>query len=235
MWGRIAPSPHFDLINDLGDDTGADRPAAFPDGEVAPNVESHRLVQADVNSVIIARHHHLDAVRQLHFAGDVRGPEVELRLVPAEKRRVPTAFVLAQDVNLTLEPLPWPDRARSGDHLTSLDLVALDASQQQADVLTSFALVQRLIERLNAGADTFENVTQAENFNLLTHIDDALLDFASCHRASALDGVNTLDGHEERLVDGPLRLWDVTIQSGQQFTDAIIEDRIGRVIQCALG
>ena len=40
---------------------------------------------------------------RLHFAGDVRGPEEELRLVTAEERRVPAAFVLAQDVDLTLE------------------------------------------------------------------------------------------------------------------------------------
>ena len=106
---------------------------------------------------------------RLHFAGDVRGPEEELRLVPAEERRVPSAFVLAQDVNLTLELQPRPDRARSGDHLASLDLVGLDAAQQQADVLPSFALVQRLVERLDAGADAFENVAQAEDFDLLAH------------------------------------------------------------------
>ena len=144
-----------------------------------------------------------------HFAGDVRGPEEELRLVAAEERRVPSAFVLAQDVNLTLELQPGPDRSGSGNHLAPPDLVALDASQQQADVLASFALVQRFVERLDAGADTFENVAQAEDFDLLAHGDDALLDLAGRHRAPALDGVNALDGHEERLVDGPLRLRDV--------------------------
>ena len=65
------------------------------------------------------------------------------------------------------------------------------------------------VERLDAGADAFENVAQAEDFDLLAHADDALLDLAGRHRAPALDGVNAFDGHEERLVDGPLRLRDV--------------------------
>src|SRR5438105_5226984 len=159
--------PHESLLNNLGDDTRADRLAAFPDGKVAVDVQSHRLVQAYGNSGIVARQNHFDSVRQTNLAGDVRGPEEELRLVAAEKRRVPAASVLAQDVNLTLELRPWPDRARSGNHLASPDLVDLDASQQQADVLPGFALVQRSVERLDAGANTFKNVPQAKDFDLL--------------------------------------------------------------------
>ena len=127
------------LLDDLGDDTGADRLAAFSDGEVAADIESHRLVQADGDGSVVSRHDHLDPVRQTNFAGDVRGPEKELRLVPAEERRVPTAFVLAQDVDLTLEPLPRPDRARSGDHLATLDvggwvLVVFEGNAAESEV-----------------------------------------------------------------------------------------------------
>ncbi len=117
-------------------------------------------------------------------------------------------LVLAQDVNLTLKLRARPNRARSCEHLASLDLIALDASQQQADVLSSFALSQRGVECLDTGADTFENVAQAQDFNLLAHGDDALLDLAGRYRTSAFDGVDTFDGHEKRLVDGPLWLWD---------------------------
>src|SRR6185312_15271079 len=101
MWGRIEPPPRGSL-DDFGDDTRAYRLPTFPDGEVASEIEGHRLLQVDENGGVVARHHHLDSLRQPHLAGDVRGPEEELRLVPAENRRVPTAFVLAQHVNLTL-------------------------------------------------------------------------------------------------------------------------------------
>src|SRR5262249_52817958 len=147
VWGRIAPPPRG-LLDDLGDDTGADRFAAFPDGEVAALVERHRLVQADGHASVVARQNHGDPGRQANFAGDVCGLEEELRLVTAEERRVPAAFVLAQDVNLTLELRPRTDRARSGNNLAAPDLVGLDAAQQQADVLAGFAPVQRPIERL---------------------------------------------------------------------------------------
>src|SRR5262249_14910787 len=93
VWGSIAPSPQG-LFDDLGDDTTADCLAAFPNSEVAPNVEGHRLVQADGNSGVVAGHDHLDTLRQTNFAGDVCGLEEELRLVAAEERRVPSPFVL---------------------------------------------------------------------------------------------------------------------------------------------
>src|SRR4051812_7054459 len=95
-WGWIAPPPQG-LLDDLGDDTGADRFAALPNGEMATDVESHRLVQADGNSGVVAWHDHLDAVRQTNFAGDVRSPEEELRLIATEERRVSSTLVLAQD------------------------------------------------------------------------------------------------------------------------------------------
>src|SRR5262249_5987380 len=223
------------LLDDLGDDTRADRPAAFPNSEVAPNVEGHRLFQPDGNSGVVAGHDHLDTLRQTNFAGDVCGLEKELRLVAAEERRVPSTVVLAQDVDLTLELRPWPDRPRSSNHLASPDLIGLDASQQQADVLSSFASVQRFVERLDIGADTFENAAQAENLDPLAHGDDALLDLTGRHRTPAFDGVNTLDRHEEGLVDGSLRLRDVRIQCIQQFADAPAVHRVGWMVQCALG
>ena len=61
-----------------------------------------------------------------------------------------TTFILAQNVNLTLELQPRADRARGGDHLTTLDVVAFDASQQQADVHASLALRHRGVKGLDA-------------------------------------------------------------------------------------
>src|SRR4029453_1334140 len=100
---------------------------------MAPHVEGYRLVEVDAHDGVIAGHDHLIVLRQADFSGDVGGPEEELRLLPSEKRSVPAAFVLAQDVDLTLETQPRSDRARGSDHLTTLNLVGFDASQQQAD------------------------------------------------------------------------------------------------------
>src|ERR1043165_6823262 len=83
--------------------------------------------------------------------------------------------------------------------------------------------------------DTFENVAQAEDFDLLAHGDDTLLDLAGRHRTSALDGLNTFDGHEERPVDVPLLFRDVPVERIEQLVDAGAHRRVGRTLQCAPG
>ena len=120
--------PHALLRNNLGDNTRTDRLAAFTHGEVAADFHSHRLVQAHGDGGVIARQHHLDPVRQQHFARDIGRPEEELRFVTAEERRVPSPFGLAQDVNLTLELRTRPNRPRRGNDLAALDAVTLNAA-----------------------------------------------------------------------------------------------------------
>ena len=100
-----------------------------------------RLVERDLHPHVVAGHDHLGS-GELRRSGDVRGPEEELRLVAAEERRVPAAFVLAQDVDLTLELRAAAGSMRGGDHLAAPDLVGLDAAQQQADVLPGLAHVR---------------------------------------------------------------------------------------------
>ena len=144
-------------------------------------------------------------------------------------------FVLAQDVNFTAELQPRSNRPWCSNHLAALDLIRLDASQQQPDILSCFTLIQNLVEGLDAGADAFENVPQAQDFHLLADLDDTLFDLTGRHRPAPFNGVNTFDGHEERLVDRPLRLWDMTIQRLHQVVDSATELRIGGMIQGAPG
>ena len=60
---------------------------------------------------VVARHDHLGAFRQHHFARHVGRAEVELRTVVGEERRVTAALVLRQDVDLGLEVRVRLDRA----------------------------------------------------------------------------------------------------------------------------
>src|SRR3546814_2629139 len=90
------------------------------------------------------------ALRQRHRTGDVRGPEVELRTVALEERRVAAALVLAQHVHLGLEVGVRGDAARLGQHLAALHVVTLGAAQQQARVVARLALVEPLAEHLHA-------------------------------------------------------------------------------------
>src|SRR5690606_25493730 len=79
-------------LDDLGHHAGADRAAALADREAQALVHRHRVDQLHRHLHVVARHHHLRALRQRHRAGDVRGPEVELRAVALEERRVAAAL-----------------------------------------------------------------------------------------------------------------------------------------------
>src|SRR5947209_19809502 len=129
------------LLDDLRDATGADGPATLTDGEAQALLHGDRLDQLDRHLGVVARHDHLGAGRQRHDAGDVGRPEVELRTVVVEERRVPTALVLREDVDRALEVRVRGDRAGLHDDLAALEVLALDAAEQQTDVVAGAALV----------------------------------------------------------------------------------------------
>src|SRR5689334_4683480 len=88
---------------DLGDDSGADGPSALADGEPQALLHRDRSDQLDGDLHVVAGHDHLDARRQLRRAGHVGGPEVELRTIAVEERRVTAALLLLEDIHLALE------------------------------------------------------------------------------------------------------------------------------------
>src|SRR5262249_18483676 len=67
---------------------------------------------------IVARHHHLGPLRKMHHPGHIRRSEIKLWPIVREKRRVPPALLLGQDVGLRLEFRVRLDRARLAQHLT---------------------------------------------------------------------------------------------------------------------
>src|SRR5215217_2370110 len=90
LWAMLFPR----LLEDLGDDAGAHGATALADRKPQPFVHRDRRDQLDRHLHVVPRHHHLHPRRQLHAPGHVRRPEVELRPVPLEERRVPTPLLL---------------------------------------------------------------------------------------------------------------------------------------------
>ena len=135
------------------DGAGADGPAALADGEALADLEGDRGDQLDGHLDVVAGHDHLGPVGQADGAGDVGRPEVELGPVAVVERGVAAALLLGQDVDLGGELRVGLDRARLGQDLAALDLVALDAPDEAADVVAGAALVEELLEHLDAGHD----------------------------------------------------------------------------------
>src|SRR6266511_5954845 len=141
------------LLDDLGHDARADRAAAFADREAESLVHGDRLDQLDLHVRVVARHDHLLTLRELDRAREVRRPEVELRPVAVEERRVAATLLLREHVHLGVEVRVRGDRARLREHLAALHLLALRAAEQRAGVVARLRVVERLLEHLQPGDD----------------------------------------------------------------------------------
>src|ERR1700681_848448 len=90
-------------LQNLRHGSRADGSSAFADGEPQSLVHGDGGDQLHFQVHVIARHHHLHALRQLRPSGYVRGPEVKLRPVSLEERSVPPPLFLRQHVHLAPE------------------------------------------------------------------------------------------------------------------------------------
>ncbi len=166
-----------------------------------------------------ARHDHFLAFWQLDGSGHVRGTEVELGTVVAEEWCVAAAFVFAQDVDLTGEVGVRFDGAGFAQHLTALDVFALGAAQQDADVVACLTLVEQLPKHFNTGAGGLLGVMDADDFDFFANFDNATLDTAGDHGTTTGDGEDVFHGHEEGTVDCTLWQGDVGVQGFCEFED----------------
>src|SRR5437867_11273141 len=132
MFSRGIASP---LLQDLGGHAGADGAAAFADRKPQLLLHRDRRDQLDRHLRVIPRHHHLHPRRQLHRPRHVRRPQIKLRPIPLEKRRMPPAFFLRQDVHLTLKLRVRRDAPRLRQHHPPLHLVLLHPPHPQPHAL----------------------------------------------------------------------------------------------------
>src|SRR5260221_2224586 len=217
--GLFEPGLHSKLLENLRDRTGAHRAVVFADCEAEALFHGDRGDQVDGQRGVVPRHDHLRAFLQLRGSGDVRRTEVELRAVAVEERRVMVALFLRQDVDGGLELRVRGDRARLGQNLAALDVLALHAAEQEADVVARLTLIEQLAEHLDAGDDLLDGRTDSDDLDFLTNLDDSALDTAGADRAAARDREDVFDRHQERLVDGTLRNRNVAVDGVHQLHD----------------
>src|SRR5207302_9237905 len=132
------------LLQDLGGHAGADGAAAFADRKPQLLLHRDRRDQLDRHLRVVPRHHHLHPRRQLHRPRHVRRPQVKLRPIPLEERRVPAPLLLRQHVHLALKLRVRRDRPRLRQHHPPLHLVLLHAPQQEPHVVPPLPLPQQL-------------------------------------------------------------------------------------------
>src|ERR1700676_200038 len=207
------------LLDDFGDRAGADGVAAFANRETQPLLERYRRNQGHFAADVVARHDHFHAGRQLHIASDVRGAEIKLRTIAGKERRMPPAFFLGQYVRFRLELGVWRDRSRLADHLSAFDIFFFRAAQQQTDVVSGDAFVQKLLEHLDAGHDFLLGGTEAHDFDFFSSFYLAAFDPSGYYRAAAGNRENVFNRHGERLIDIAHRQRHFLVHRGHELVD----------------
>src|SRR3954464_3345540 len=216
------------LLDAADDGAGADGPATLADGEALADLDGDRGDELDAHLDVVPGHDHLGALGQPDGPGDVGRAQVELRPVAVVEGGMATTLLLGQDVDLGGELGVGLDRARLGQDLAALDLLALDAPDEAADVVAGLALLEQLLEHLDAGHDDLAGRLDAPELDLVADLDDAPLDAPGRDRAPALDAEDVLDRHEEGLVDGPLGGRDVRVDRVHQLLDGLVR-LVGRI------
>ena len=87
------------------------------------------------------------------------------------------------------------------ENLATHDVLALDTTEQAADVVASLSLVEQLAEHLDAGANGLLGILDTNDLEFVVDMQNAALNTTSSNGATAGDGHGVLNSHQEGLVD----------------------------------
>ena len=173
------------LLDDGGDDAGADGAAASRMAKREPCSKCrNRRDQLDLHGDVVARHHHLGALRQLDRPGHVRGPKEELRPVVGEERRS------------AARPPPWSTRRsrplnwvcgviEPGLHSTWPRSTSSRLTPRNSTPTLSPGSPVRLAKRSRPRAHRLLGRLDAHDLDLVADVNDPALDPPGHHRAAA--------------------------------------------------
>ena len=170
---------------------------------------------------VVTRHSHLGALGELDRTGNVGGTEVELRTITIEERGVTAALLLGQNVDLAGELGVRGNRTGLAENLAALDVLALDAAEQQTDVVASLAEVHGLTEHLDTGNDGVLGILDADDLDGLVELELTALDTAGSNGTTAGDGHNVLNGHQEREVVVTSRRRNVLVDGLHELANGV--------------
>src|SRR5262249_48922501 len=122
-------------------------------------------------------------------------------------------------------------RTGLAEHLAALDFLALGATQQAADVITSLTLIEQLAEHLDAGDDRLLGRTNADNLDFLADLDDAALDATGADSAATGDREHVFHGHQERLVLRTLGLRNVFVHRLHQSQNSLFAELLVAAVE----
>ena len=131
-------------------------------------------------------------------------------------------FVLGQNVDGSLKLGVRGVSAGLSHNLATLNFFTLNATEQQTAVVASFGVVQQLAEHFDAGNGGGQSlVLDADDFDFFVHLQGTALNTTGHHGATAGDGEDVLDRHEEGLVGLTNRIRDEVIAGLHEVQDGL--------------
>jgi len=235
------------LLDDLGDDTGADGLATLADGETETALDGDGDVELDVDLDVVTRHDDGLVAGEGDVGGDIRCAEEELGSVVVCERGVAATLVLGADVERASKLLVGFDAAGGAENLATLDLLTLDRAEQGTHVVAGLAAVELLVElqqqqkkrkkqsvkrgtlcsplyHLNTGDGRVHVRAVADNVDFVTLVDDTALNTSGDDGATAGNREDVLNAHEEGFVELTLGRGDVVVDGVHQLDDGLLTE-----------
>eukprot|EP00041_Stephanoeca_diplocostata_P008221 m.118843 g.118843 ORF g.118843 m.118843 type:complete len:449 (+) comp17225_c0_seq1:44-1390(+) len=222
------------LLDDLEDDTRADRLVAFTDGEPLAFFDDQLCDEFNPKRGVFTRHHHF-AVVERNGARDVARAREQLRAVSVDKRRVATAFLLAEHIHLRLKLGVLADTARLGHHHPFHDVISLESTDKATHVVSCFATVQALLEHFNPSDGRIQDFAVSDQFYFVSFVHHTTLNSARHDRSASGNGVRVFNRHEKVLVQVAHGFGDPFIAVLQQLTNSFLANFGSSVLQRAEG
>src|SRR6185436_17622512 len=133
------------------------------------------------------RHYHLHPRIERHHSRHIRRPEIELRPIPIEERRMPPPLFLRQHIDFRLELRMRRDALRLRQHHPPLHLFLLRPPQQHPHHIPCLPPIEHLAEHLDPRHHRSLIRSQPNNLDFIAHLDDPPFDTARHHRPPSAD------------------------------------------------
>ena len=139
-----------------------------------------------------------------------------------EECSMTTAFVLGQNVNLSLEFHSGGNSAGFRDNLTFFDIRSVDTAEKRAYVIACHRFVKLFVEHFKTGdRGGLWFIDKTYNVRRIADVRNASFNSARSNGAAAGDGKYVFDGKKERLLVVAFRRRNVLVDGVHQFENAL--------------
>lgn len=177
-------------------------PSTLTKVETLSDLNGHGMKNLALHLDVVTGHDHLagrilGTLNEVQGSRNIRSTQEHLGAVVSVETGVATTLLLSEDVHGDKELGVGLGGANLGHNHTTLDLLALDTTEENSTVVTSLGLVEVLLEGLDSGNDGLEGfLVEANELDLVTLFEDTTLDTSSSNGTTASNGENICGASE---------------------------------------